>query len=59
MSPTARHYRLYNARFRLDQVLERIEAEGKPIESILDEVARIIHRYTDRLEHLNAATTLP
>ena len=53
MSPTARHFRLYNARFRLDQVLERMEVEGKPIDPVLDEIARIIHRYTDRLEHVN------
>jgi aminoglycoside phosphotransferase family enzyme len=58
MSPTARHYRLYNARFRLDQVLEQMEADGKSVESILDEIARIIHRYTDRLEYLNSKPTL-
>ena len=59
MSPTAKHFRLYNARFRLDQVLERMDLEGKPIEPVLDDIARIIHRYTDRLERLNPASNLP
>ena len=52
MSPTVKH-------FRLDQVLDRMDLGGKPIEPVLDDIARIIHRYTDRLERLNPASNLP
>lgn len=53
MTSTFHHIRLYNARFRMDQVLHKLEADGKPLEPEVDAIVERINKEVDLLESLH------